>query len=161
MEMQWKYCISPVCDKQIQFQSTTERRKSKNNCLNQIIHTKELKLKTELTNKMQALIMKLIIKLSITIWVYICVIVLQLYCFSQHKRNQYSDGSCLVFTSHLNQILWFNAMQNCCVWQPNNGKSYKNNHLVIKWLHKPRGSDQESLQKVWLLIAKLAPVFTV
>lgn len=77
MEMQWKYCISPVCDKQIQFQSTKERRKSKNNCLNQIIHTKELKLKTELTNKMQALIMKLIIKLSITIWEYISV---SLFC---------------------------------------------------------------------------------
>lgn len=108
MEMQWKYCISQVCDKQIQFQSTTERRKSKNNCLNQIIHTKELKLKTELSNKMQALIMKLIIKLSITIWVYICVIVLQLYCFSQHKRNQYSDGS-IWFLRHI-LIKYYDSM---------------------------------------------------
>lgn len=160
--MQGKYCISPVCDKQIQFQSTTERRKSKNNCLNQIIHTKELKLKTELSKKNAGTNHEINHQtLHYYLSIYICVIVLQLYCFSQHKRNQYSDGSCLVFTSHLNQILWFNAMQNCCLWQPNNGKSYKNNHSVIKWLHKPRGSDQESLQKVWLLIAKLAPVFTV
>lgn len=108
-----------------------QRWKSENNCIKQIIHTKGLKLKTELSNKTQALFMKLIIKLSITIGVYICAIVLQQYCFSKHKRNQYSDGPCLVFTTHLNQILWFNAMQNCCVWQPNNGKSYKkNNHSI-------------------------------